>query len=61
MMSRPSLSGLVLLAVLAAAGGALRPDLVRRFDDICRAAGARFVVMYGQTEATARMARPSLV
>ncbi|MFM2152933.1 MAG: hypothetical protein RL199_1368, partial [Pseudomonadota bacterium] len=37
------------------AGGALNPELVTRFHEKATSAGARFVVMYGQTEATARM------
>lgn len=38
------------------AGGALAPDIVSAFDVLARRKGARFFVMYGQTEATARMA-----
>ena len=37
------------------AGGGLRVDLVAHFHQRTTAAGARFVVMYGQTEATARI------
>ena len=37
------------------AGGALRPDLVAHFHARAAQAGARLVVMYGQTEATARI------
>jgi acyl-CoA synthetase (AMP-forming)/AMP-acid ligase II len=44
------------LRTLTQAGGALRPDLIQTFHDRTRAAGARFFVMYGQTEATARIA-----
>jgi acyl-CoA synthetase (AMP-forming)/AMP-acid ligase II len=44
------------LHTMTQAGGALRPDLTRAFHDRARAAGARFFVMYGQTEATARIA-----
>ena len=44
------------LRTLTQAGGALRPDLIQIFHDRARAAGARFFVMYGQTEATARIA-----
>jgi acyl-CoA synthetase (AMP-forming)/AMP-acid ligase II len=43
------------LKTMTQAGGALRPDLVQSFCDAARAAGARFFVMYGQTEACARM------
>ncbi|MBQ1026058.1 AMP-binding protein [Micromonospora sp. C95] len=38
------------------AGGALRPALVARIADVARRHDATFFVMYGQTEATARMA-----
>jgi acyl-CoA synthetase (AMP-forming)/AMP-acid ligase II len=44
------------LRTLTQAGGGLRPDLIQAFHDRARAAGARFFVMYGQTEATARIA-----
>lgn len=37
------------------AGGRLAPELVAEFRDIAREKGRRFIVMYGQTEATARM------
>jgi acyl-CoA synthetase (AMP-forming)/AMP-acid ligase II len=37
------------------AGGALRRELITHFHDRCLAVGARLVVMYGQTEATARI------
>ena len=37
------------------AGGALRPDLTAHFHDLASAARIRFFVMYGQTEATARV------
>lgn len=37
------------------AGGALRPDLIAHFHAKATQAGARLVVMYGQTEATARI------
>ena len=43
------------LRTLTQAGGALRRELVAHFHDRCVAAGARLVVMYGQTEATARI------
>jgi len=38
------------------AGGRLHPDLVRRYADLGRRRGWDLFVMYGQTEATARMA-----
>lgn len=41
---------------LAQAGGRLRPELVRKFDEWARENGAKFFVMYGQAEATARIA-----
>ena len=44
------------LRTLTQAGGALRPDLLRSFHDRARSTGARFFAMYGQTEATARIA-----
>jgi acyl-CoA synthetase (AMP-forming)/AMP-acid ligase II len=43
------------LRTLTQAGGALRRDLVTHFHARATAAGARFFVMYGQTEATARI------
>ena len=43
------------LRTFTQAGGALRRDLITHFHTGCRAAGARLVVMYGQTEATARI------
>lgn len=45
------------LKIMTQAGGALRPELVKRFAEKCAAAGARFHAMYGQTEATARIAQ----
>jgi acyl-CoA synthetase (AMP-forming)/AMP-acid ligase II len=44
------------LRTLTQAGGALRPDLVAEFAALMHEAGGRLFVMYGQTEATARMA-----
>lgn len=44
------------LRYVTQAGGRLPPDRVRRFADLGRATGFDFVVMYGATEATARMA-----
>ena len=43
------------LRCLTQAGGRLDPDLLLEFCAICRQKGWRFIVMYGQTEATARM------
>lgn len=44
------------LRTLTQAGGRLNPDLVEDFHRRMAAVGGRFFVMYGQTEATARMA-----
>lgn len=44
------------LRSMTQAGGKLADDLVEEFHGAASAAGARFYVMYGQTEATARMA-----
>jgi acyl-coenzyme A synthetase/AMP-(fatty) acid ligase len=41
---------------LIQAGGKLNQDLVKHFAELMRARGGRFFVMYGQTEATARIA-----
>jgi acyl-CoA synthetase (AMP-forming)/AMP-acid ligase II len=43
------------LRTFTQAGGALRRDLIAHFHTRTAQAGARFVVMYGQTEATARI------
>lgn len=43
------------LAYLTQAGGRMEADKVRRYADWAKANGKRFYVMYGQTEATARM------
>jgi acyl-coenzyme A synthetase/AMP-(fatty) acid ligase len=43
------------LRYITQAGGKLSPELVEEFRDICQQKGIRFIVMYGQTEATARM------
>lgn len=40
---------------LTQAGGRLEIPLMRHFEEICGQAGVRFFVMYGQTEATARI------
>jgi acyl-CoA synthetase (AMP-forming)/AMP-acid ligase II len=44
------------LRVLTQAGGRLEPRLVQRFHEQMAARGGRFFVMYGQTEAVARIA-----
>lgn len=44
------------LRTLTQAGGRLSPDLVRTYSAWAAQSGVRFFVMYGQTEATARMA-----
>ncbi|PBB87510.1 MULTISPECIES: AMP-binding protein [unclassified Mesorhizobium] len=44
------------LRMMTVAGGPLSPDLIRLYRDHMRARGGRFFVMYGQTEATARIA-----
>jgi acyl-CoA synthetase (AMP-forming)/AMP-acid ligase II len=44
------------LRTFTQAGGALRRDLITHFHGRATQAGARLVVMYGQTEATARIA-----
>lgn len=43
------------LHTLTQAGGKLQPELHRKFADYAAQNGKNFVVMYGQTEATARM------
>lgn len=43
------------LRTMTQAGGGLRSDLIQSFHERTRAAGCRFFVMYGQTEATARI------
>src|SRR5262249_55911543 len=43
------------LRYLTQAGGKLRPSLMEEFCRICYEKGGKFIVMYGQTEATARM------
>ncbi|MGN0100374.1 MAG: AMP-binding protein [Dietzia sp.] len=49
------LDGLTRLRYVTQAGGRLAPDAVRRVASYLEARGAELVVMYGQTEATARM------
>jgi acyl-CoA synthetase (AMP-forming)/AMP-acid ligase II len=44
------------LRYVTQAGGRLAPDRVRRYAELGQRQGWNFVVMYGQTEATARMA-----
>jgi acyl-CoA synthetase (AMP-forming)/AMP-acid ligase II len=48
--------GLPSLSTLTQAGGKLDVNLVKHFSDIMSRRGGRFFVMYGQTEATARIA-----
>jgi acyl-coenzyme A synthetase/AMP-(fatty) acid ligase len=43
------------LKVLTQAGGRLDPTLAMEFAEVCNKKGVQFVVMYGQTEATARI------
>lgn len=43
------------LKTITQAGGKLNPKLVEYFANACNISGKRFFVMYGQTEATARM------
>lgn len=43
------------LKYLTQAGGKLGPKLVSEFAEVCAAKSVKFIVMYGQTEATARM------
>lgn len=44
------------LRYMTQAGGKLSPELHKKFAEYARENGRKFVVMYGQTEATARMA-----
>lgn len=44
------------LRTMTQAGGKLQPELHRKFGQWCREKGKQFIVMYGQCEATARMA-----
>ncbi|MCA1910181.1 MAG: AMP-binding protein [Magnetospirillum sp.] len=44
------------LKTLTQAGGRMAPELVAEFAEICAATGRKLFVMYGATEATARMA-----
>jgi long-chain acyl-CoA synthetase len=46
---------LLSLRYLTQAGGRLGPELSAEYSRICAAKGIKFIVMYGQTEATARM------
>lgn len=43
------------LRYITQAGGKLDENLIEEFNEICMEKGIRFIVMYGQTEATARM------
>jgi len=58
LLDRMGFEGMSLPALryLTSAGGRLPPDRVRRYAELGRRAGWDLVVMYGQTEATARMA-----
>ncbi len=47
--------GLDSLRTMTQAGGKLSPQLHQKFAEYAQSAGIRFFVMYGQTEATARM------
>lgn len=44
------------LRTMTQAGGKLQPEMHRKFAEWCAERGKRFIVMYGQCEATARMA-----
>ncbi|MCL1955043.1 MAG: AMP-binding protein [Spirochaetes bacterium] len=46
---------LPVLRTMTQAGGKLSPELHKKFAEYAQANGKKFVVMYGQTEATARM------
>jgi len=50
------LSAVRSLRAITQAGGKLAPALVRKFGNMGRAQGWKFIVMYGQTEASPRMA-----
>jgi len=43
------------LKYLTQAGGKLSPELAAEFVEVCADKGIKFIIMYGQTEATARM------
>lgn len=43
------------MKTMTQAGGKLHPDLAKEYIEFAREKGKRFIVMYGQTEATARM------
>ncbi|WP_245442391.1 AMP-binding protein [Rhizobium chutanense] len=49
-------TGLGALRFMTVAGGRLAPELIRRYRDYISAGDGRFFVMYGQTEAAARIA-----
>lgn len=44
------------LRYITQAGGKLSKEMAQEFNEICREKGIKLIVMYGQTEATARMA-----
>jgi acyl-CoA synthetase (AMP-forming)/AMP-acid ligase II len=56
LLDRAGLPDLPSLRYVTQAGGRLAPGAVRRYAELGAASGWRFFVMYGQTEATARMA-----
>lgn len=43
------------LKILTQAGGKLSADYCKKYEEICKEKGIKFIIMYGQTEATARM------
>ena len=43
------------LRILTQAGGKLNKEIIAEFNQICKSKNMKFIVMYGQTEATARM------
>ena len=43
------------IKIFTQAGGKLSPEILKHFFDYCNKHGKEFIVMYGQTEATARM------
>jgi acyl-coenzyme A synthetase/AMP-(fatty) acid ligase len=57
MLKRLRFAGMTLpsLKTMTQAGGRLSPELHREFAEFAHAGARRFIVMYGQTEATARM------
>lgn len=43
------------LTTLTQAGGKLNPDMAKEYIDFAKASGKKFIIMYGQTEASPRM------